>query len=215
MAPAGSSTKFDTFLTNKYIPLERKVKILLAVLLFLLPVVLFYFLFYSPRQDQLLGLERQKTTLTTEVQKAKAAARNLKKYQDEVAEAQKRFAQTAIVLPKKKEIPNLLRNISDLGKGAGLDFLSFKPGSEIPKDFYAEIPVDISIRGPYHNMGYFLDQVSKLNRIVTVNNIKMGSPKKEGGEMLLNSNCRLVTYRFTNTQVSTTDKDKKKKKGKK
>ena len=210
MAPAGSSTKFDTFLSNKYIPLERKVKILLAILLFLLPVVLFYFLFYSPRQDQLLGLERQKSTLTTEVKKAKAAAKNLKKYQDEVAEAKTRFAQTAIVLPKKKEIPNLLRNISDLGKGAGLDFLSFKPGSEIPKDFYAEIPVDISIRGPYHNMGYFLDQVSKLNRIVTVNNIKMGSPKKEGGEMLLNSNCRLVTYRFTNTQVSTTDKDKKK-----
>jgi type IV pilus assembly protein PilO len=215
MAPAGSSTKFDTFLTKKYIPLERKVKILLAVLIFLLPVVLFYFLFFSPRQDKLKGLEKQKTTLTIEVKKAKAAARNLKKYQDEVAEARIRFTQTAIVLPKKKEIPNLLRNISDLGKGAGLDFLSFKPGSEIPKDFYSEIPVDISIRGPYHNMGYFLDQVSKLDRIVTVNNIKMGSPKKEGGEMLLNSNCRLVTYRFTNTQVSTTDNNKKKKKGKK
>jgi len=213
MAPAGSSTKFDTFLTKKYIPLERKVKILLAILIFLLPVVLFYFLFFSPKQDKLKGLEKQKTTLTIEVKKAKAAARNLKKYQDEVAEARIRFAQTAIVLPKKKEIPNLLRNISDLGKGAGLDFLSFKPGSEIPKDFYSEIPVDISIRGPYHNMGYFLDQVSKLDRIVTVNNIKMGSPKQEGGEMLLNSNCRLVTYRFTNTQVSTTDP--KKKKGKK
>ena len=212
MAPAGSSTKFDTFLTDKYIPLERKVKILLAVLLFLLPVVLFYFLFFSPKQEKLTGLEKQKVTLTTEVKKAKAAAKNLKKYQDEVAEAQKRFAQTAIVLPKKKEIPNLLRNISDLGKGAGLDFLSFKPGSEIPKDFYAEIPVDISIRGPYHNMGYFLDQVSKLNRIVTVNNIKMASPKKEGGEMLLNSTCRLVTYRFTNTQLTP---DPNKKKGKK
>jgi type IV pilus assembly protein PilO len=210
MAPAGSSTKFDTFLANKYIPLERKVKILLAVLLFLLPVVLFYFLFFSPKQNELKGLEQQKITLIAEVKKAKAAARNLKKYQDEVAEAEKRFAQIAIVLPKKKEIPNLLRNISDLGKGAGLDFLSFKPGSEIPKDFYAEIPVNISIRGPYHNMGYFLDQVSKLDRIVTVNNIKMGSPKKEGGEMLLNSNCRLVTYRFTNTQVSTTDTNKKK-----
>ena len=212
MAPAGSSTKFDTFLTKKYIPLERKVKILLAVLLFLLPVVLFYFLFFSPKQEKLTGLEKQKVTLTTEVKKAKAAAKNLKKYQDQVAEAQKRFAQTAIVLPKKKEIPNLLRNISDLGKGAGLDFLSFKPGSEIPKDFYAEIPVDISIRGPYHNMGYFLDQVSKLNRIVTVNNIKMASPKKEGGEMLLNSTCRLVTYRFTNTQLTP---DPNKKKGKK
>jgi type IV pilus assembly protein PilO len=189
------------------------VKILLAALVFLLPVVLFYFLIYSPNQDKIASLEKRKTTLTAEVKKAKAAARNLKKYQQEVAEAKARFETTAIVLPKKKEIPELLRNISDLGKGAGLDFLSFKPGKEIAKDFYAEIPVDISIRGPYHNMGYFLDQVSKLDRIVTVDNIKMGSPKQEGGEMLLNSSCRLMTYRFTNTQA-TKPGDKKKKKGK-
>ncbi len=210
MAPAGSSTQFDTFVSDKYIPLERKVKIFLAVLLFVLPVVLFYFLFYSPKQDKIKGLEAKKVSLAAEVQRAEKAARNLQKYKDEVADANKRFQETAIVLPKKKEIPNLLRNISDLGKGAGLDFLSFKPGSEVPKDFYAEIPINISIRGPYHNMGYFLDQVSKLDRIVTVDNIKMGSPKREGGEMLLNSSCRLVTYRFTNTQVSKPDKKKKK-----
>jgi type IV pilus assembly protein PilO len=105
----------------------------------------------------------------------------------------------------------LLRSISDHGKSAGLDFLSFKPGAEIPRDFYAEIPVDISTKGPYHNMGFFLDQVSKLERLVTVNNIKMGSPKKEGSEMLLNSTCRLVTYRFTNTKLPSENEGKGKK----
>jgi type IV pilus assembly protein PilO len=59
-------------------------------------------------------------------------------------------------------------------------------------------------------MGFFLDQVSKLNRIVAVNNIKMGSPKKDGGEMLLSSNCRLVTYRFTNKQAAPPAAKKKK-----
>jgi type IV pilus assembly protein PilO len=200
MASVSPTSKFDTFLSEKYIPLEPRVKALLAVLVFLLPVVLFYFLYYSPNQNKIKALKQQKTSLAAEVKKAKAAARNLKKYQAEVAEARARFEATAIVLPKKKEIPELLRNISDLGKGAGLDFLSFKPGKEIEKDFYNEIPVDISIRGPYHNMGYFLDQVSKLDRIVTVDNIQMDSPTKEGGEVLLNSNCRLLTYRFTNSE---------------
>ncbi len=213
MASASSSTSFDTFVSDKYIPLERKTKFFLAVLVFLLPVVLFYFLIYSPNRDKIKGLEAKKTALTAEVKRAEKAARNLPELKAEVAAATARFQEIAVVLPKKKEIPNLLRNISDLGKGAGLDFLSFKPGSEVPKDFYAEIPINISIRGPYHNMGYFLDQVSKLDRIVTVDNIKMGSPKKVGGEMLLNSSCRLVTYRFTNTQVS--QPDNKKKKGKK
>jgi len=212
MASASSTAKFDTFVSEKYIPLERKTKIILALLIFILPLVLFYFFYYSPKQKNIAGLKQQKTTLEAEVQRAQKAAKNLQKYKDEVEETEKRFAEKAVVLPKRKEIPNLLRNISDLGKGAGLDFLSFKPGQENPKDFYAEIPVDISIHGPYHNMGYFLDQVSKLDRIVTVDNINMASPQKEGGEMLLNSSCRLVTYRFTNTQISNTDDKKKKRK---
>jgi len=209
MATVNISEKIDTFINDKYIPLEKKIKILLAVLVVLLPVVVFYFLFFSPNLKKIQGLEVKKTALTAEVQRAKKAALNLKKYKAELEEANKRFTQTAIVLPKMKEIPELLRNISDLGKGAGLDFLSFKPGKETPKDFYAEIPVDISIRGPYHNMGYFLDQISKLDRIVTVDNIKMSSPQKEGGEILLKSSCRLLTYRFTGVSTD------KKKKGKK
>ena len=209
MATESFSEKIDTFINEKYIPLEPKIKISLAVLVVLLPVVAFYFLFFSPYLKKIQTLETKKTALTSEVQRAKKAALNLKKYKAELEEANKRFTQSAIVLPKLKEIPELLRNISDLGKGAGLDFLSFKPGNEIPKDFYAEIPVNISINGPYHNMGYFLDQISKLDRIVTVDNIKMSSPHKEGGEMLLNSSCRLLTYRFTGVGTE------KKKKGKK
>lgn len=95
----------------------------------------------------------------------------------------------------------MLRNISDLGKHSGLDFLSFVPGAEVPKDFYAEIPIDIKIRGPYHNLGLFLDKVSKLERIVTVNNIRTEKIDQEGSEVLLTSSCRLLTYRFTNKKL--------------
>ncbi len=206
MATATGTSKFDTFLSEKYIPLEIKTKILLAILAFVLPVVLFYFLLFTPKQKTITGLENQKVALIAEVNKARMAADNLQQYKEKVAEAQKRFEKIAEVLPKKKEIPNLLRSISDLGKGAGLDFLSFKPGGEVPKDFYAEIPVNISIRGPYHNMGYFLDQISKLDRLVTVDNINMGSPDQVRNEVLLNSSCRLLTYRFTNTKLPTADK---------
>jgi type IV pilus assembly protein PilO len=209
-AKASTSAKLDTFISEKYIPLDKKIKILVAVALFVLPVVLFYFLFYAPNLKKITLLEGQKKTLTADVNKAKKAAKNLKKHKAELEQTKQYFEKIAVVLPKKKEIPKLLRNISDLGKSAGLDFVSFAPGSEIPKEFYAEIPINISISGPYHNMGYFLDQVSKLDRIVTVNNITMGSPKKEAGEMVLSSTCRLVTYRFTNTSTQPKGKNKKK-----
>ena len=82
-----------------------------------------------------------------------------------------------------------------------MDFLSFIPGVETPKDFYAEIPLDIKIRGPYHNLGLFLDKISKLERIVTVNNVKTEKVDLEGNEILLTSSCRLLTYRFTNKKL--------------
>ena len=203
---------FATFIDKKYIPLDKKLKITLAVILFLLPVVLFYFFWFQPQNEKTANLTKQKATLTKELQRAKAKAANLPKLQAELDATKTLFDETAALLPKEKEIPSLLTNISALGRGSGLDFLTFKPGADIPKDFYSEIPVDIKVRGPYHNMGIFLDQVSKLDRIVTVSNITMGGPKKEGTEMLLSSSCRLVTYRFTNKKVSKpVDKKKRRK----
>ena len=202
-----------TFIDDKYIPLEKKLKIALAIFLFLLPVVLFYFLWLQPHYEESARLTKQKTKITQELQKAKAKAANRGKLLAEMQATQELFDTTATLLPKEKEIPSLLTNISALGRGSGLDFLTFKPSADVPKDFYSEIPVDIKVRGPYHNMGIFLNQISKLDRIVTVANINMGGPKREGSEMLLSSSCRLVTYRFTNKKVSKPD-DKKKKKRK-
>jgi type IV pilus assembly protein PilO len=203
---------FATFIDKKYIPLDKKLKITLAVILFLLPVVLFYFFWFQPQSEKTANLTKQKARITKELQVAKAKAANLPKLMAELEATQILFEETAALLPKEKEIPSLLTNISALGRGSGLDFLTFKPSADIPKDFYSEIPIDIKVRGPYHNMGIFLDQVSKLDRIVTVSNITMGGPKKEGGEMLLNSSCRLVTYRFTNKKIPRPEDGKKKKK---
>lgn len=212
MAAGDITNKFDTFVDDKYIPLDFKAKIAIAVVVLLLPAAACYFFLFQPNSEQIAGLDKRIVAAQKDLKKARKAARDLPKYQQELEETQKRFEETAVILPKTQEIPDLLRSISDRGKNAGLDFLSFKPGAETPRDFYAEIPINISTKGPYHNMGFFLDQVSKLERLVTVNNIKMGSPKKEGTEMLLNSTCKLITYRFTNTKLPSQEKGKKKKK---
>jgi len=200
---------FANFIDNKYLPLDKKLKIVIAIVLFLLPIILFYFLWFQPQTVKTSQLVQQKDNLTKDVQKAKVRAANYEKFKAELEATETLFEEKAALLPKDKEIPSLLTNISALGRGSGLDFLAFKPGADIPKDFYSEIPIDIKVRGPYHNLGVFLDQISKLDRIVTVSNIDMGGPKKEGSEMLLNSSCRLVTYRFTNIKI-TQPADKKK-----
>jgi len=201
MSSGAKKAKFDIFIDEKYFSLDKRAKILIFIAAFLVPALLFYFLFFKPQIEKITLLQKQVDTANEELKVAKKAARDLPKYQKEFEDVQNEFDATAVLLPKSQEIPNLLRNISDLGKSAGLDFLKFTPGVEIPKDFYAEIPIDITIRGPYHNLGFFLDKVSKLERIVTVNNINIDKPEKDGTEMLLNSTCRLVTYRFTNQKL--------------
>jgi len=209
MASEKKESKLNAFLDTKYIPLDNKIKLVVFAVLILLPIGLFYFLPYTKNVKKIEGLSKQKAALQTEIAKAKKAASEKEKIEQELRETEEKFKETATVLPKEKEIPGLLTNISDLGKRAALDFNQFRPGAEIPKDFYAEIPVDIQIKGPYHNLGYFLDKISKLERIVTVNNIRMGSPVKEGNEMMLSSSCRLVTYRFTGVQVAQPKSNKK------
>ncbi len=190
-----------TFIDEKYIPLAPRIKLGIAVAIILLPLVIFYFSYYQKKNDRIQNLNQQRVTLKQELKSVKLKAANLAQFEKEFEEAENQFLETSILLPKESEIPKLLTDISALGRNAGLDFLTFKPLADIPKDFYAEIPVTINVRGPYHNMGYFFDQVSKLARIVSVSNVKMSSPKKEGGEMLLNSDCQLVTYRFTNVEL--------------
>ena len=201
MAQAIKQAKFDNFIDTKYSKLDQKTKILLIAACLLLPALICFFLFYKPQMEKIENLEKQVNVAKEELNKARKAALDLPKYQKEFDDTQKVFDEMAVLLPKSQEIPNLLRNISDLGKIAGLDFLTFTPGPEVPKDFYAEIPIEITIKGPYHNMGSFLDKVSKLERIVTVNNITMDKPEQDKTEMLLNSSCRLLTYRFTNVKL--------------
>jgi type IV pilus assembly protein PilO len=197
-----SNAAIATFLDQKYLPLELKYKIAIAVGLLLLPIILFYFVIFQPNNEKITGLTKQQQGLEQQLQVVRKTIQDRSKLQRELNDVKTVFEETSKLLPKDKEIPKLLSDISSLGRNAGLDFITFKPQTDIPKDFFDEIPIDIDVIGPYHNVGFFFDQISKLDRIVSVSNVKMGSPKKEGNDMLLNSNCKLLTYRFTGIEHS-------------
>jgi type IV pilus assembly protein PilO len=111
----------------------------------------------------------------------------------------------------------LLTSISDSGQRVGLEFLLFEPKPESPKEFYAEIPVAMSIKADYHNLATFFDQVARLSRIVNIRDIRMGRAKGDSGQELSTS-CTAVTYKFIETppkKKKSKSKKKKKKRNKK
>jgi type IV pilus assembly protein PilO len=199
----------DTFLDEKVSDLDANVKIVGIVALVLVPLILFYFMVYSPKTKKLDQLEQRKVKLLQTIRKVERNAKDIGKRRAEMQEAQVMFQKASSLLPQKQEIPTLLEGISALGRNAGLNIISFKPGGERALEFYAEIPVSIELTGPYHNVGVFLDQISKMSRIVTVASLSISSPKKIEGEMILKSSVQLKTFRFVDTPKPGTNKQRK------
>jgi len=195
-----------SFLDDKVANLNKQYKTAIFAASMIIPVILFFFLFFSPKSDEIKRLEKNNRYLTGEIQKVEAIADKLDEHKAEKARVELQLKAASLLLPKQKEIPSLLTNISEQGTSSGLEFVSFTPKPERQEQFYAIIPVGISINGSYHKIGTFLDKVSKLNRIVSVNNITLGSPSHTEGQMMLNATLELVTYRFLSVAEQTAAK---------
>jgi len=204
MEKKGLAKSIEPFL-EKVENLSRVQRILISSLFFILILAVFVYFFYWPKFERIGALTKKITGLEKKLAKAKKNAADLPKFEAQMKEAQTQFNMAMKKLPEKEEIPSLLTSISDAGQAVGLDFLLFQPKNEKKKEFYAEIPVAMSLRGDYHNLAIFFDQVARLNRIVNIGNITMTRAKK-GGE--LTTKCTAVTYKFI-------DEPHKKKKSKK
>jgi type IV pilus assembly protein PilO len=135
--------------------------------------------------------------------KAKKNAQELNDWRNKMKQKETQYRTVMRALPEKEEVPSLLAGISQAGKDAGLEFLLFQPKPESVKGFYAEIPVDISVSGSYHQVAVFFDKVANLRRIVNIRNIKMTpqGQKDESGE--LTTTCQAVTYKFVESAEDT------------
>lgn len=168
----------------------------------------FILVFAVPQLGEMDKLRLELETAQSTLSAAKRKAANLKQFRAELEATRVQFQKALLLLPDKKEIPSLLTNISNLGNDSGLEFILFKPKEEVPKDFYAEIPVEIIVKGPYHNVAVFFDKVSKLPRIVNISDVRMTDPKMEQGKMVAKTFCLATTYRFVESKPSEGGKSK-------
>lgn len=186
--------------------LSKVQRILIFSSVFVAVVAIFVFLLYKPKLEQISNLKKQLKTLENKLIVAKKNAADLEKFQKKMQQAEVQFKTAMKALPEKEEIPSLLTSISRSGQDVGLDFLLFEPKSEIRKEFYAEIPVAMQVKGGYHDLAIFFDKVARLSRIVNIKNIKMGRAKDS---MDLNTSCTAVTYKFVEPAPKKKSKKKK------
>ena len=155
---------------------------------------LFVWFIYIPKSEQIDAARKEIAKLETKLNQAKVRAKALKKFEEEYAVVDLQFTEALKLLPNTKEIPSLLKAITQLGADSQLEFVLFSPQRERPKDFYMEIPVAIEVSGSYHNVAVFFDKVGNMERIINILNVSM-NPVKERSTTLT-TKCDAVTYRF-------------------
>jgi type IV pilus assembly protein PilO len=181
---------------EKILKLPTKQKILMLVLVVVVEAAALVWFLYLPRHQELTALKVEHAKLQAEIEEKTRIANNLPRLQKEYDQLNVELAQALTELPNSKEIPSLLTSITTVGKNAGLDFLVFKPKGEVPKDFYAEVPVDITVSGSYFSVANFFAAVANLPRIVNISSVAFADIKNVNNRMMTKVTCLATTFRF-------------------
>jgi len=183
-------------------------------------VVIYTFLFHIPRSAEIAKKQERRLFLEKERTKLQASLKDREKSKAEILQVEGRFNEVKAQLPEEKEIPELLRQVSNLGRDSGLEVTLFRQRPEILRDLYADVPVEMAVRGGYHQIALFFDKVRHLDRIVNVSDISMKNPQPIDGQMNVEASFFATTYRFLSEEereriAKEKAETEKKKKGKK
>lgn len=165
-----------------------------VIILFLMGGVIFLGYWFHTK-DQLLSLERaeqQEVDLRVIFEKKAQQAANLEAYEAQLEEMRESFGAMLRQLPNKTEVADLLVDVSQTGLASGLEFELFKPQAEHPKEFYAELPINIRVIGEFHEFGNFVSGVAALPRIVTLHDVSIS--RIRGNSLAMNLTAK--TYRY-------------------
>lgn len=154
-----------------------------------------YFLI-DPDLTQIQQKQGQLRQLEDELIQKQSIANNLAQFKHEKEILERRLAQALTELPNEANIDDLIRSLSEIGTKSGLTINVIEPQPEVRQSFYAAIPIVMAVTGNYHEIGVFLDSLSKLARIVNVTNIKMGSPKTTNEKLVVSASYVATTFRF-------------------
>lgn len=175
-------------------PLGQRLMIWVGSLLFI--ALIYWSYFHKSVARDLEKVQTEVEKLESEKTNELRLSRNLKKFKEEVAKLDVQLKFALKQLPDAREIPDLLSSISNLARDSGLEVSLFKTRPEIIKDFYAEVPVEVSLGGNFHQVLSFFDEVGHLNRIVNISDIELKEPKATEGSLLVKTACVATTFRY-------------------
>ncbi|PTQ89709.1 type 4a pilus biogenesis protein PilO [Agitococcus lubricus] len=188
------------------------VKIMVYVIVFIVVLVAGYMFDIAPMRANYASGEQAQETLLQDYEQKIFKANNLETYKKQLADMEVSFGSLLRQLPQDTEVPALLEDITHTGLGSGLEFTTIDLGTEQSKEFYAELPINIKVKGDYHAFGAFVSGISALPRIVTLHDMKISpisSKFADNGAPILEMQIQAKTYRYRELTAEDLAKEKK------
>lgn len=181
----------------------------------------FWYMYYSPMQDEETNKSAQLSRLQAEIRSLEVTAAKLDEFQRDVAAKEAKLETLKRILPADKETPELMKKVQYLAAQSNLSIRKFTPGATVKKSFqpetsrpataapprpgtpaaaaasqeyYQEWPINVEVEGNYHNLGLFFDRVSRLSRLVNVGEVKIRTAPKQTAGTTIGATCIATTY---------------------
>ena len=163
----------------------------------------FYYFWYSDALEQQKAKEARLADLQKQIRALEATANKLPEFQREVQALEARLETLKRILPPEKEMPDLMRRLQYLAAQSSLQIRKFNPAPPVQKEFYQEIPVNLDLEGTYHNLGAFLDRISRMSRLVNMGDLKVKAQSKATINNTIAVSAVATTYVYLDTAAPT------------
>jgi type IV pilus assembly protein PilO len=159
----------------------------------------FYFFYWTGAVEEANTKTTQLKGLQDEITKLKVTESNMAKFKEEVAQLDKKLETLRLLLPPRKETPDLMRKVQNLATQSNLTIKKFTPAATVSKEFYEEFPIGVDVEGTYHSLGMFFDKVGHLPRLVNVGNLKIRAQQKQTQSNTILASCVATTFVYVET----------------
>jgi len=172
------------------------------IVIWLIIFAIFWFGWYSGKKGDIVVKRDQLESLKKEVALAKEKEKELTLLKKENAELEAKLENLKKVLPEKREISKILKDVQKLASDVHLNVVSFVPKASIDRGLVAEWPINIEVLGKYHDLGYFFDKLGKFTRIFNVGKIEITALNKQSATTTIRAKFTASTYIFQEKKIS-------------
>ncbi len=133
----------------------------------------FWHYYAKPAQAEIDTRTATLTQLRGDINRGLTTARRLPEFRKEVATLELQLDRLRAVLPEERDVADLLNRINAMATQSNLKILAYIPAPMTKKALHAEWPNGLRLEGSYHDLGIFLERISKFPRVINVGDMRV------------------------------------------